>query len=206
MSIEHPLRNGSAWGRVDIGGSTLPGILTDIVVPPRGWEWAVQQGYGQTKVTIYKSTGILEAITFTHFLELDTAADDWDTLTNTFLPTLIPGWPNAYQGRPKSFSVTHPAIQFLGGRRVHLTKMFAPVPPQGEKIPQYYTLEFQEDVPQKRIPVGPAEPAKINGPPSPKDAFEKQLLEGLAAFTGKPVAQVSAPPNPPLATASGSVN
>lgn len=205
MTIAHPLRDGDAWGRVEIGGSVLPGILTDIVVPPRVWEWAVQQGYGQTKVTIYRSTGVLEAISFTHFLRLDTRADDWDALTEAFLPTLIPGWPNAYQSRPRSLPVTHPAIQFLGGKRIHLTKMFAPVPPQGEKIPQYYTLEFQEDVPQKKISVGPAEPAKLNGPPTPKDAFEKTLLDSLATFTGKPVSRVVAPQDPPLATASGSV-
>jgi hypothetical protein len=182
MSIAHPLRDSGPWGRVEVGGSVLPGVLTDIAVPPRVWEWAVQQGYGQTKVTIYKATGLLEAISFTHFLKLDTRADDWDLLTSTFLPTLIPGWPNAYTGKPRSFPVVHPAIQFLGGKRVHLAKLFAPVPPPGEKIPQFYTLEFQEDVPQKRIPVGPAEPAKINGPPAPKDAFEATLLNALAAF------------------------
>lgn len=182
MTIAHPLRQADEWGRVVVGGSVLPGVLTELSVPPRVWEWAVQQGYGQTKVTIYRSTGILEAITFTHFLILGTAADDWDTLTTKFLPTLIPGWPNAYAGKPRSFPVVHPAIQFLGGKRIHLSKMFAPTPPQGEKIPQYYTLEFQEDVPQKRIPVGPPEPAKINGPPAPTNQLEALLLKGLADF------------------------
>lgn len=185
MSIAHPLRDSDAWGRVIVGGSVLPGVLTEMSVPPRVWEWAVQNGYGQSKVTIYKATGILEAISFTHFLKLDTRADDWDTLTKTYLPSLIKGWPNAYQGKPRSFPVVHPAIQFLGGKRIHLAKLHAPVPPSGEKIPQYYTLEFQEDVPDKKIPAGPPEPAKINGPPAPKDQLEAALLSALATFKAK---------------------
>lgn len=184
MTIAHPLRNATDWGRVLVGGSVLPGILTEMSVPPRVWEWAVQNGYGQSKVTIYRTTGLLEEISFTHFLKLEeTKADDWDQLNNVYLPTLIKGWPNAYQGKPRSFPVVHPAIQFLGGKRIHLSKMFAPVPPQGEKIPQYYTLVFQEDVPDKKIPAGKAEPAKLNGPPKPKDALEGAVDKARELFT-----------------------
>ena len=121
MSIAHPLRDSTDWGRVLIGGSVLPGILTEMAVPPRVWEWAVQNGYGQSKVTIYRSTGILEEISFTHFLGLKTTgADDWTALTTGFLPTLIPGWPNAYQKKPRSLPAVHPALQFLCAKRVHL--------------------------------------------------------------------------------------
>lgn len=201
MSIAHPLRQSDAWGRVVVGGSVMPGVLTEMSVPPRVWEWAVQNGYGQTKVTIYRSTGILDAITFTHFLRLDTREDDWDLLTKVYLPSLIPGWPNAYAGKPRSFPVVHPAIQFLGGKRIHLAKMFAPVPPPGEKIPQFYTLEFQEDVPQKRIPVGPPEPAKINGPPLPQNGWERVLLQGLADYKGVPLASLLQQPEPAPAPA-----
>lgn len=205
-TIAHPVQNADDWGRVLIGGSVLPGILEEAIVPPRVWEWAVQQGFGQSKITVYRSTGILEEITFRHFLRLRaTAADDW-ALLETYLRTLIPGWPNNYIGKPKSLPVIHPAVQFLGCKRVHLTKLFAPKPPAGEKIPQYYEVTFQEDVPDKRPKTGPAEPAQLNGVPKPKDLLEASLLQGLASFKGISLSQltVSQPgPTDPPAIATG---
>lgn len=185
--IAHPVQSSADWGRVLVGGSVFPGILTSMTVPPRVWEWAVQQGYGQTKVTIYRSTGILEKISFTHFLQLETTgADDWRTLTQQFLPVLIPGWPNQYAGKPKSLPLTHPAVQFLGAQRTHLVELHAPVPPQGEMIPEYYTIIVGEDVPQTRLTTGPPEPAKINGPPTPKNQIEATLLGLSTAFKNAP--------------------
>jgi hypothetical protein len=183
MSIAHPVRNSADWGRVLIGGSALPGTLTEAIVPPRVWEWAVQNGYGQTKVTVYKSTGLLEEVTFTHFLNLKTTgADDWELLTTKFLPTLIMGWPNKYAGKPRSMPVVHPAVQFLGGKRIHLTKLYAPEPPPNEKIPQFYKVSFQEDVPQTKVDTGQAVPAKINGPPVPTTQIEAGLLNLWTTF------------------------
>lgn len=188
MSLPHPVRDADTWGRVLIGGSRLPGILTEVQPSSRKWEWTVQNGYAQSKVTIFKGTGLLEAITFTHFLRLtDTPTpaqlqqqiDDWEALTTGFLPTLIPGYPARYQGKPKALPVDHPALQFLACGRIHLVELHPLEYPAGEKIPQFYKLTFQEDVPQKFIAPGPAEPAKLNGPPKPQDKFEAALLQGL---------------------------
>lgn len=205
-TIAHPVQNAADWGRVLIGGSVLPGILEEITVPPRVWEWAVQQGFGQSKITVYRSTGILEEIKFRYFLNLKTTgADDW-ALLETFLRVLIPGWPTNYIAKPRSMPIVHPAVQFLGGKRVHLSKLFAPVPPQGEKIPQYYELTVQEDVPDKRPKTGPAEPAQLNGVPKPKDLLDASLLQGLADFKGISLgALMATPPLPaePAAVATG---
>lgn len=205
-TIPHPVQNSDDWGRVLIGGSVLPGKLDEITVPPRVWEWAVQQGFGQSKITVYRSTGILEEIKFRYFLDLKTTgADDW-ALLETFLRVLIPGWPDKYIAKPRSMPIIHPAVQFLGGKRVHLAKLFAPIPPSGEKIPQFYELTVQEDVPDKRPKTGPAEPAQLNGVPRPKDFADAALLQGLADFKGISLGQlVATPPLPtePAAVATG---
>jgi len=206
--IAHPLQNGSEWGRVLVGGSVFPGILTSMTVPPRVWEWAIQNGYGQTKVTIYRSTGVLDKISFTHFLNLKTTgADDWNALCSQFVPTLIPGWPTKYAGKPRSMQLVHPAVQFLGAKRAHMVELHAPEPPSGEKIPQYYTIVWGEDVPQTIIKPGVAEPAKINGPPTPKDLADLEIAQHTANLFGIPVSELITLPtreaNTP-ATATGS--
>jgi hypothetical protein len=205
-AIPHPLRNKEDWGRVLIGGSVLPGILTEVAAPARTFNWTVQKGFGMSMVTAFQNVDILTGISFTHFLDLKTTgADDW-ALLETFLKTLLPKWPTDVQVKPKSLPVVYPLLQFLGGNRIHLSKFFAPVPPQGEKIPQFYTIEFQEDVPNKRPPTGPAEPAQLNGVPKPKDQLDAALLLGFADFKGVSVASLLAtPPTPtsPAAVATG---
>lgn len=191
MSIPHPVRDAEAWARVLIGGSRLPGILTEAQPSSRKWKWTVQSGYAQSEVTIFKGTGLLETITFTHFLRLtDTPTpaqlqqqiDDWEALTTGFLPTLIPGYPVQYKGKPKALPVDHPALQFLACGRIHLVELHPLEYPAGEKIPQFYKLTFQEDVPRQTFSTGPAEPAKLNGPPTPQDANEAALLAAMKKF------------------------
>jgi hypothetical protein len=205
-SIAHPLRNRDDWGRVLIGGSVLPGILTDVAVPARKFNWSVQKGFGLSMVTVFQNVDILTGISFTHFLNLKTTgADDWELL-ETFLKTLIPKFPTDYQAKPKSLPVTYPLLQLLGASRIHLVEVYAPRPPQGETIPQYYQVTFQEDVPDKRPKTGPAEPAQLNGVPKPKDQLDAALLLGFADFKGVSVASLFAtPPTPtsPAAVATG---
>jgi hypothetical protein len=205
-TIAHPVQNAADWGRVLIGGSVLPGVLEEITVPPRIWNWAKNRGFGQSIVTVFQSTDILDEIKFRHFLNLKTTgADDW-ALLETFLRVLLPGWPDKYVQKPRSLPIVHPAVQFLGGKRVHLTKIWAPIPPPGEKIPQYYEIAVQEDVPDKRPPTGPAEPAQLNGVPKPKDLQDLANLQALADFKGISLAQLTvSPPGPtdPAAIATG---
>lgn len=205
-SIAHPLRNKDDWGRVLIGGSILPGILTDVAVPARKFNWSVQKGFGLSMVTVFQNVDILTGITFTHFLDLKTTGiDDW-TLLETFLKTLLPKWPTDVQLKPKSLPVVYPLLQFLGANRIHLSDFYAPEPPQGEKIPQFYKVVFQEDVPNKRPPTGPAEPALLNGVPKPKDQMDIANLQALASFKGISFQQLLAtPPTPtsPAAIATG---
>lgn len=201
-TVPHPLQNRDDWRRVLIGGSVLPGILTDVGVPARKFNWNVQRGFGMSMVTVFQSVDILSGISFTHFLNLKTTgADDW-ALLETYMKTLLPKWPNDVQVKPKSLPVVHPLLQFLGSRRVHLAEFYAPEPPQGEKIPQYYKLVFQEDVPDRRPKTGPAEPALLNGVPKPKDLQDLALLQGLADFKGISLGQLQATPATPQSPAA----
>ena len=208
MSVPNPYLFPAEWGRVLVGGSVLPGVLTSITVGSRKYVFTKQKGYGLTEVTIYSTTEAIDGIAVEHFIRpnVGDALGDFEELRDKFMPTLIKGWPNQLAGKPLAFPFDHPMAQWVGLKRAHLTEVSPPYT-KIENDPSYwYRLVFQEDIKQTILKPGPAEPAKINGPPTPKDAFEATLLQGLAAFTGKPVAQVSAPPNPPLATASGSVN
>jgi hypothetical protein len=185
MSIANPYKDPDAYGFVTVGGSRLPGILTSIGLPERVYEFAIQNGYGQSKVTIYKGLGLLDGIEVVHFLRAPATAtekDDFEVLRDDFMPFLIPGWPNNLVGKPRAFPLVHPDAQWLGLKRAHLIgfecpKMQAPGDPS-----RWYKMRFQEDQPQKRIPVGPPEPAKINGPPAPRDAWEATMLDGLAKW------------------------
>jgi hypothetical protein len=97
--------------------------------------------------------------------------------------------------------VVHPLLQALGGKRIHLVEFSAPTPPPNEKIPQFYTVTFQEDVPDRKPPTGTAEPAVINGPPTPKTQIDAALLGALALVSGTPPAQLQPVAN---ATVTGS--
>lgn len=163
----------------------MPGILTAIGLPGRKYEFAVQQGYGQTKVTIYRMLDILDGIEVEHYLrpaETPSARDDFEILRDDFMPFLIPGWPNKLIGRPKAYPFVHPEAQWLGLKRAHLIEFECPKMKNSGDPGRWYKMRFQEDVPQKTIPVGPPEPAKLNGPPAPKDAIEAALATALEDF------------------------
>lgn len=185
MSIANPYKDPDAYGYVTIGGSRMPGVLTALGLPERVYEFAVQQGYGQSKVTVYRTLGLLESIEVTHFLRAPgtpSEKDDFEILRDDFMPFLIPGWPNNLVSKPRAFPFVHPDAQWLGLKRAHLigfecSKQMTPGDPS-----RWYKMRFQEDQPQKRIPVGPPEPAKINGPPAPKDAIEAALASALEDF------------------------
>lgn len=186
MSIPNPYKTPDAYGFVTVGGTRLPGILTAIELPARVYEFTIQNGYGQGKVTIYKSLNLLDGITVTHFLQSATSAnarDDFDILRDDFMPFLIPGWPNKLTGKPRAFPFVHPEAQWLGLKRAHLVSFECPKMANPGDPSRWYKMSFQEDVPQQKIPVGKPEPAKLKGPPAPKDALEATVVKALDTFT-----------------------
>jgi hypothetical protein len=186
MSIPNPYTTPDPYGFVEIGGSRMPGVLTSITYPDRTYEYAEQNGYGATQVTVYRTTKVITGIEVLHFLR-DTpngASGDFEKLRDVFMPLLIPGWPNKITGKPRAFPLTHPDAQWLGVRRVHLTHFACPKMQTPGDPSRWYKMIFQEDMPQTRIPTGPPEPANINGPPAPTTVNEAALLKLLADFKG----------------------
>lgn len=201
-AIPHPKRDKRDWQRVAIGGTVWPGKLTEVSVPARKYNWTVQRGFGISMETAFQSVDILSGISFTHFLNLtESGADDW-TLLETIMRTLVTGWPNNVQIKPKSLPVVYPLLQYLGAQRIHLAEFYAPEPPPGEKIPQFYKIVFQEDVPKKRPPTGPAENAQLNGVPPPKDAADLANYAALADLKGISLQTLLARPATPTSPAA----
>jgi hypothetical protein len=185
VSIPNPYKNPEAYGFVTLGGTRLPGILTAIGVPERKYEFTVQQGLGQTSATIYKAIGLIDGIELVHFLRAPKTPDekdDYEILRDDFMPFLIKGWPNNLVGRPKAYPLVHPELQWVGMKRAHLIGFEPPKPATPGDPSRWYKMRFQEDLPPKRIPVGPPEPAKLNGPPVPKDAIEAAFLKAFEDF------------------------
>ena len=108
--IPSPYTNPEAWATFIVGGSAMPGVLTRVGMPRRKYEYAIQNGYGQGKVVIYRATGILEGIEVEHYIEPpdDTTPGDWD-LWEAWMQSMIKGWPAQFQGKPPAFPAVHPA-------------------------------------------------------------------------------------------------
>jgi hypothetical protein len=183
--IANPYTNPESWGAFLVGGSPMPGLLTAMGLPDRQYEYAVQNGFGVGgKVVIYRTTGILESIELTHYIRPNDVAGnggDWD-LWESWMRTMVPGWPTRYKSKPKAYPVTHPATQSLGLARAILKSYGAPFQAIPNDPSYFYKIVFIEWSPQQRIPTGPPEPAKVNGPPVPTDALTSAVLAALAEF------------------------
>jgi hypothetical protein len=199
--IANPHTDPDAWGSFIVGGSPMPGILTSIGLPDRAYEYAIQNGYGSTKVVIYRATGIIDGLELVHFLRptTDTDLGDWDKW-ETWMKSMVRGWPAKFAGKPPAFPAVHPATQIVGMSKMSLKTYGAPYQQIPNDPSYWYKVSFVEYAPQTKIPTGPTEPAQINGPPQPKDAFEAMVLNGLGSFLGRPATTPNASP----AVATGS--
>jgi len=201
--IANPYTDPAAWRQFIVGGSAMPGILTALGLPDREYEYAIQMGYGSTQVVIYRATKIIDGIEVVHFLRPTTANDpgDWP-LWEAWMRSMVKGWPAAFTGKPPAYPIVHPMAQVVGLAKASLKSYGAPFQMIPGDPSYWYKVRFVEYAPQKKIPTGPTEPAKLNGPPVPKDAFEGAVLTGLSAFLGRPATTPNAAPT--TATASGS--
>lgn len=176
--IANPYDNPDAWGIVKIGGATMPGVLESLGLPPRKYEWAVQQGLGVGgPATIYRYCNLIESIEIAQFLDTVQAFEIAETMCKTLVG---PKWPNEVKVKPKAYLMEHPALQWVGVRRVALRELEAPKPVGNLKW--MWLVRVIEDSPRRPVQTGPPEPAKINGPPQPQDALEAALVGALAEF------------------------
>lgn len=177
--IPNPYDDPAAWGTVLIGGAPLPGELTLLEMPDREYEWAVQMGLGLGgAATIFRTTKLIETIG----IELWFPDADAFAAGEEFMRVLVgPGWPQKIKVKPKAYKMSHPMAQWVGVTSVHCKAFGAPKDVSG-KLNYRLRVTLQEDSPRIVIPTGPAEPAKIDGPPKPQDALEAALVGALAEF------------------------
>lgn len=155
-----------AWGRIGLSNTQFPGIVVAIDGVERPVEWVAQDGIGLTGAElIFKGKKLVEGSTITCDI-VGAAAYREAEAFNEFIYT-PPGV------RPKAHPIIHPAFAFIKVAKV----VFAsePSPRYVGKRRWQITYKITEYKKQVVVPVGPADPAKIDGPPKPKDAAEEAL-------------------------------
>lgn len=159
----------NAWGIVLVDGKVpFPGVVVSVNGLIRPIDWQVQNAIGVTGAAlIYKGKKLVEGITIVCEL---TNAIHWQQWETHYAYIAVPDG-----ARPKVVTLGHPAFTKLA-KQVFKSYPEAPEYAGKRKWIATYTLnEYKKPV---KVPTGPPDPAKIDGPPKPKDAAE-QALAGL---------------------------
>ena len=167
-----------AWGRIPLGDTQFPGIVTDVDGVDRPIDWVAQNGIGITGAAlVYKGKKLVEGIKVTCDL---VGSDDYQAHLrfNDYIHT-----PDGQ--KPKAHTIGHPAFATVRVAKV----VFAVIPSAkyaGKRRWRvvYELKEYKKPVP---APTGQADPAKVDGPPKPKDQLEAgfdALLKQIEAAGG----------------------
>jgi hypothetical protein len=176
--IASPFTAPEKWGTITVGGIAIPGHLVSVDGLSRPYEWAVQMGLGLGgAATLFRTSKLIESAKVVIAVPDE---DSWQALL-TFMPILIPGWPNNVKVKPPAFAVEHPMFAWVGLKQAALKSFDAPKDISG-KFNYVQGLEFIEYSKAIQIKTGPPEPAKLNGPPKPKDFLDQVLANALAEF------------------------
>lgn len=163
MARPNPYRFPDEWGRVEFSGLVVKALLVAVNGVELEDEWDVQRGIGTTgAVTIWRGTKPVENIVLTFEAPDEATFDDlyaiWDLLK-----------PKPRQ-RPPTQPIRNPFVNFVGVDKVSRRKWAGPYQVQGFNF--RVDLTMIQYKPPILIPAGPAEPAKLPGDPTPKDAAE----------------------------------
>lgn len=158
-----------AWGVIGLGNTYFPGIVVDVDGATRPYEWAVQRGLGLSgAATIYRAEQLAEGIKVVCHLTNAIHWREWEAFHAFTKPK---------KGtRPTAFPITHPAFAAADIAKVVFKER--PSPKHAGKrlwIVEYPLLEYRKPI---VVPTGPADPAKEDGPPKPKDWLD-EALQGL---------------------------
>lgn len=158
-----------AWGLIALGTTQFPGVIVDVDGVDRPYEWAVQRGLGLSgAATIYRAEQLAEGIKVTCHLLNAIHWQQWQAFHDYTKPK---------KGtRPTAFPIGHPA--FFAADIAKVVFKARPSPKHiGKRIwsVEYPLLEYAKPI---KVPTGPADPAKIDGPPKPKDQLD-EALSGL---------------------------
>lgn len=165
-----------AWGLVslDNGDVLFPGIIVIVKCPARKIEWAAQNGIGLTGAAlVFKGRKLIEGIEIVCSIVTGQHWDQWQRHYDyIYTPELT---------RPKAHSLNHPAFANLK-RQVFTEYPEAPeYVGKRQWVAGYRLSEYRKQV---IVPVGVADPAKVDGPPKPQDKLD-EALAGLLTKINK---------------------
>lgn len=156
----------TAWGQILTDDKVpFPGIVVSVSGAKRPIEWLVQNGIGLTGASlVYKGKKLVEGMTIVCELLNETHWREWETHY---------AYIKVADGTiPKKHTIKHPAFSNLR------QQVFSEYPESPEYAGKrkwtvtYVLKEYRKPVP---VPTGQPDPAKVDGPPKPKDALESAL-------------------------------
>lgn len=170
MSILSPYEDLSAWNVVKVGGTPLPGVLISINGIKRVYEWVIQKGLGLAgAATIFRGSLLTDDITIVCKL---TDKDEFKAC-HSFDGAITP----KKGQKPTAFDIQNAAFQWVQINKVAFKERPAPAySGAGGWQVEYKLIEYAKAI---KIAVGPADPAKVDGPPKPKDAAEAAIQDIL---------------------------
>lgn len=168
MAIPNFFTAPEEWHRVTLGTYKVPALLVAINGVKVEDEWAVQRQMGTSGAfTIWRGTMPTQDLKLS-FEAADAAMFDG-------LATLYAALKPLSGRRPPTVAIRHPAPNFVGINRVARKLWEGPM--VGAKLSVRVDLTLIQYFPQKIVPVGPAEPAKLPGEPKPTDKAEQMITE-----------------------------
>lgn len=171
-AIVDPYTYPKNWGTITMTGyGVLPGVLVGLKGLKREHEWAVQKGIAMSGAsTIWRGQKIIEDIGI--ILE----GPDVDAFKgfDKLLAALVPKKPTQ---KPATFSFVHPMFELVGVARCSL-KSYGVEPSPGNSW--QLGIGLIEYRPLVLAKVGPADPAKLPGPPKPVTENQKQIADLMA--------------------------
>lgn len=176
------------WGVIVVDGKTqFPGHVISLSDIERPIEWVTQYSLGTTGAgKIFKGRKLVEGCKIACSLPNKDAYDAAVTFYKTYVKT-----PKGVRG--KAHTIDHPAFASIEMTKFVFTKEPATMPLTNGSWIVTYTIDEYEKV--EVAPLGPADPAKLDDPPKPKDQLDKALDAALkvmnSALGEKSVAEVT---------------
>lgn len=167
------------WGTIKMAGyGKLPGVLVGIKGLSREHEWVVQKGIAMSGAsTIWRGRKIIENIA----IMLEAPEHNDFVGLDKMVRALVP---RSKTTKPSTFGFEHPMFSLCDVQRASLRSYGIEPSAAGSWL---FTLGLIEYSPLVLAKVGPADPAKLPGPPLPVTAIQKEkaaLLKQAALLGG----------------------
>ncbi len=154
------------WGKVIIGGFTIPGVVLSIDGVDKPEQWLVQMGIQVSNAfSIWRGTKLAEEMTIVTNLPNSTAIAAYWSLRDKLRPNI--------GTKPPTFAISNAIFAFAGVTRVACKTVKPPKKTSGLSwLGEIVLIEYN---PQKQAPIGPADPP----PAQTENGRKKDEIVGL---------------------------